>query len=127
MAIVKSNPNQVVFTQKVEKDNFIKENVVLTGAGTQYYAIRTAVNGFVIYQLSDPSSTLSGALTVNLEMSNDGENWLQATDANGDDITHSLSAGSSVMEKLSDVNPFVKLRLDLSSAVTGTLLISTRV
>ena len=60
-------------------------------------------------------------------MSNDGENWLQATDAAGDDITMDLSVGSASMEKLSDVNPFVKLRLNLATAVTGTLLISTRV
>lgn len=125
--IVKSNSNQVQFNKQIERDNFIKESFILNGGGAQYYALRSAVNGYLVYQLSDPDSNLSGALTINLEMSNDGSNWLQATDSNGDDITHILTVGGSVMEKLSDVNPFVKLRLSLVSAVTGEILISVRV
>jgi hypothetical protein len=125
--IVKSNSNQIVYTQDVQKDIYIEDSVVLNGSGTQYYPVVTTAREFLIYQIADPLATLSGALTVNLEMSNDGVNWLQATDANGDAITHSLSAGSSIMEKLSDVNHFVKLRFSFASAVTGTLDISIRV
>jgi len=111
----------------LEKDTVENTELVLTGSTSQSYFIRPAYSGFVSYQVSDPGTTLSGALTINLEMSNDGKNWAQATDANGDDITHSLTAGSSILEKLSDVNPAIKFRLTFASATTGTVSISTRI
>ena len=111
----------------LEKDSVKNENFVLTGSGSDYLLIRPSYSGFVSYQVSDPNSILSGTLTVNLEMSDDGKNWIQATDAADEDITDSLSAGGSIMQKLSDVNPAIKFRLALVSAVTGTLQISTRI
>jgi hypothetical protein len=99
----------------------------LSGNGGDLIMLRPSYTGFVSYQLSDPDSTLSGSLTINLEMSNDGINWLQATDSGGEVITHTLAAGGTVMEKLSDVNPAIKLRLNLVTAVTGDLQVSTRI
>lgn len=111
----------------LEKDSVKNEDFVLTGSGTDALFIRSSYSGFVSYQVSDPDSTLSGALTINLEMSDDGKNWVQATDASDIDITDSLSAGNSILQKLSDVNPAIKFRLVFASTVTGTLQISTRI
>lgn len=114
-------------TQMIEKDSLNVETFTLTGSGTDAILIRPNYTGFVSYQVSDTGSTLSGGLTINLEMSNDGQTWTAATDAVGEVITHSLAAGASILEKLSDVNPAIKLRLVFASAVTGVLLISTRI
>jgi len=111
----------------LEKDSQLVENITLDGSGEQYYMLRPSYTGFISYQISDPDSNLSDACAINLEMSNDGVNWLQATDANSEDITHSLAVGSTVLEKLSDVNPAIKLRLYFTSSVTGEITISTRI
>lgn len=124
---MKLNNETVKLLNLIQKDSELNDTLILPGSGNNAILLRPSYTGFISYQISDPSSTLSGALTINLEMSNDGQNWLPATDATDTTITHSLSAGSSVMEKLSDVNPAIKLRLVFVTAVTGTLNISTRI
>lgn len=124
--MAKRDPRQNLVVS-LEKDTQNNISLELSGNGGDLLLLRPSYTGFVSYQLSDPDSTLSGGLAINLEMSNDGINWIQATDASGDDISHSLLVGESVMEKLSDVNPAIKLRLNLVTAVTGTLQISTRI
>lgn len=115
-----------IVTPTLEDISESKE-ISLSGNGDQYASLPSPSRGFATYQVSNADDDLSGALTINLQMSNDGINWIQATDANGDNITHSLASGSSVMEKLSDVNPFVGLRLAFPTAVTGTLSVFVRV
>lgn len=121
------NNKPIQLINLLEKDTLEKIEVVLNGSGTQALMLRPAYTGFVSYQVSDPDSTLSGSLAINLEMSNDGETWTEATDASGEVISQTIAAGESILEKLSDVNPAIKLRLAFASTSTGTIKISTRI
>lgn len=108
-----------------EKRRANKEIVTLNGTSDTYYSIPSSYYGFVAFQVTDPDSSISGVLSVTLEMSIDGVSWVDAIDANGEFITGTVSIGGTILEKLSDVNNAISLRLKLTSGVTGSVLITT--
>ena len=103
-----------------------QSNTVILKETDQPIAVTNSYSGGMSFEVSNPSSDLSGPATINVEMSVSGVNWEQATDANGDDFTYTLAAGATIMEAISGIPEGTLLRLVLSGSVTGTLEVTTR-
>lgn len=110
-----------------ENDTLLKETITLKNSVDTFYSIRKPYFGFLLFQVSDVNSDLSGSLSATLEMSVDGEVWADATDYASEVISGSVATGGTYIEKLSDVNPAINFRLKLASGVSGSVLISTRI
>lgn len=108
-----------------ERSSVTKTNITLDGTGNQYLDIPSTYTNYLSYQISD-SGDLSTNVTVTLEMSQDGEDWITATDSAGDPITQTLNTSGSIIEKLSSVTPGLLFRINFVTVATGTLNITIR-
>jgi len=104
----------------------LKKITTILAQTDQPIAVTNSYSGGMSFEVSNPSSDLSGVATINVEMSVSGTNWIQATDSSGDDFTYTLAAGETIAEAISGIPQGTKLRLILSGSVTGTLEIATR-
>ncbi len=114
-------------TQK-EGPNLKQDTVILSGLANTPIAVTNSYSGAMSFEVANPSSDLSGSATINVQISVSGvgDNWIQATDSNGDNLTYTLTAGSVVIEAISGIPLGTPLRLIVVETVTGTLEIAKR-
>lgn len=116
----------VVSTKPYERDNIQSKSVSLNQAN-QIIANTKSFSGGMGFEVSNVADDLSGAATVNVEMSISGKNWEQATDVNDADLTYSLVSGATIMESISGIPDGVFLRIVVEENLTGTLEVVTKI
>jgi len=114
-------------TQK-EGPNLKKNSVILTGVANTPIAVTNSYSGGMSFEVSNPDSDLSASATINVQISvsGSGDNWAQATDSIGEDLTYTLDSGGVLIDAISGIPLGTPLRLIVVEAITGTLEISTR-
>ena len=102
--------------------------VVITAGGNKTFATltRDSKTGYMGWQfVDDEDSGVSTTVTINLEVTYDGETWETLTDGNGDDVTGTIASAGSLSFSLSDVPLGAMVRPKFVTDATGTVIVST--
>jgi hypothetical protein len=111
---------------KYEADNKQQSTVDLKSVANRVIAVTKSYSGGMSFEVSNSAADLSGAATINIEMSISGDNWEQAVDSNGTDLTYSLSSGNTIMDAISGIPEGTLLRIVVVESLTGVLIVTTR-
>lgn len=121
MSIPKNYRNKPLTVTKYESEDKLITEVSLAEANQVLTIPFRPYSGSVAFEVSNIDNDLSGSATVNLQLSVSGQNWVQAVDINGDNITYSLTAGNTIADTVSGIPEGTYLRLIVVENLTGTL------
>lgn len=125
MSESRNHKSQPLTVKPFEKQDKTKESVSLSSANQVIASNIRPFNGALAFEVANPDSDLSGDATINLQLSVSGQNWVQAVDINGDNITYTLSSGNTIADSISGIPEGVYMQIVVVENLTGTLIVST--
>lgn len=102
--------------------------VVIAAGGNKTFATltRDSKTGYMGWQfVDDEDSGVSTTVTVNLEVTYDGETWATLVDSSSEDVTGTLASAGSLSFSLSDIPLGAMVRPKFVTNATGTVIVST--